>query len=117
MCHYNFPTKPADPTFLINPVEVVGVAQTSSGFQYLAKGYYRVGSSGGALLKDGRLVGIQSAAYTVNARDVGEIPLGLISFQLVWGGLFEGLLAVPQGDGAGEGQTTGSDRDTPVAQP
>ena len=47
LCHYNFPHKPADPFFLINPVEVVGVAQTSSGVQYLARGYYRVGSSGG----------------------------------------------------------------------
>ena len=39
LCHYNLPHKPADPFFLINPVEVVGVAQTSSGLQYLAKGY------------------------------------------------------------------------------
>ena len=84
LCHYNFPHKPADPFFLINPVEVVGVAQTTSGLQYLAKGYYRVGSSGGAILKDGKLIGIQSSAYTVNAKDVGEIPLGLISFHLVW---------------------------------
>ena len=84
LCHYNFPHEPADPLFLINPVEVVGVAQTSSGMQYLAKGYYRVGSSGGAILKDGKLIGIQSSAYTVNAKGVGEIPLGLISFHLVW---------------------------------
>lgn len=92
LCHYNSPHGAADPTFLINPVKVVGVAQTSSGLQYLAEGYYRVGSSGGALLKNGRLIGIQSAAYTVNAENIGEIPLGLISFQLVWGELFEGLL-------------------------
>jgi hypothetical protein len=52
--------------------------------QYLAKGYYRVGSSGGAILKNGKLIGIQSSAYTVNAKGVGEIPLGLISFHLVW---------------------------------
>lgn len=84
LCHYNFPNKPAEPTFLINPVEIVGMAQTSSGTQYLAKGFYRVGSSGGALLKDGGLIGIQSAGYTINAKDIGEIPLGLISFQLVW---------------------------------
>ena len=84
LCHYNFPHKPADPLFLINPVEVVGVAQTSSGMQYLAKGYYRVGSSGGAILKNGKLIGIQSSAYTVNAEGGGEIPLGLISFHLVW---------------------------------
>ena len=61
LCHYNFPDKPASPTLLINPVKIVGVAQTSSGLQYLAEGYYRVGSSGGAILKDGRLIGIQSA--------------------------------------------------------
>ncbi len=92
LCHFSFPNKPGDPFFLINPVEVVGVAQTSSGMQYLAKGYYRVGSSGGVILKNGHLIGIQSSAYTINAKDIGEIPLGLISFQLVWGGLFEGLL-------------------------
>ena len=63
----------ADPTFLMNPVEVVGVVQTTSGLQYLARGYYRWGSSGGAILREGRLIGIQSAAYTVNARDIGEI--------------------------------------------
>lgn len=88
LCHYNFPNSPADPHFLISPVEVVGVVETSSGFQYLAKGYYRVGSSGGAILKQGKLIGIQSAGYTINAKDVGEIPLGLISFQLVWEDLF-----------------------------
>lgn len=92
LCHYNFPHKPADPFFLINPVEVVGVAQTASGLQYLAKGYYRVGSSGGAILKDGKLIGIQSSAYTVNAKDVGEIPLGLISFHAVWKSQFYDLL-------------------------
>ena len=92
LCHYNFPHKPADPFFLINPVEVVGVAQTASGFQYLAKGYYRVGSSGGAILKDGKLIGIQSSAYTVNAKDVGEIPLGLISFHVVWENQIKSLL-------------------------
>lgn len=96
LCHYCFPHQPADPTFLVNPVKVVGVAQTSSGLQYLAEGYYRVGSSGGALLKDGRLIGIQSAAYTVNAKEIGEVPAGLLSFQLVWKDLFEGLLPDPQ---------------------
>jgi hypothetical protein len=84
LCHYSFPHKPAEPTLLLNPVEIVGVAQTSSGLQYLAKGYYRVGSSGGALLKDGGLIGIQSAGYTINSKEAGEIPLGLLSFQLVW---------------------------------
>lgn len=84
LCHYSFPNKPADPHFLISPIEIVGVVDTSSGVQHLAKGYYRVGSSGGAILKEGRLIGIQSAAYTINTKDAGEIPLGLISFQLVW---------------------------------
>ncbi len=92
LCHYNFPHKPGDPFFLINPVEVVGVAQTSSGLQYLGKGYYRIGSSGGAIIKDGKLIGIQSSAYTVNAKDVGEIPLGLISFNLVWENQINNLL-------------------------
>jgi hypothetical protein len=95
LCHYSFPNREADPAFLMNPVTVVGVAQTSSGLQYLGEGYYRVGSSGGALLKDGRLVGIQSAAYTVNAEGIGEMPMGLISFQLVWGELFDGMLEPP----------------------
>lgn len=101
LCHFTFPHKPGDPFFLMNPVEVVGVAQTSSGIQYLAKGYYRVGSSGGAILKDGRLIGIQSSAYTVNAKDVGEIPLGLISFELVWSDLIADVLE-PPADGAND---------------
>ena len=84
LSHYNFPHRAGNPFFLINPVEVVGVAQTSSGLQYLARGHYRIGSSGGAILKDGKLIGIQSSAYTVNAKGIGEIPLGLISFHLVW---------------------------------
>ncbi len=91
LCHYNFPHKPADPFFLINPIEVVGVAHTSYGLQYLAKGYYRIGSSGGAIIKNGKLIGIQSSAYTVNAKDIGEIPLGLISFHLVWKNQFKNL--------------------------
>ncbi|MDA1161701.1 MAG: serine protease [Planctomycetota bacterium] len=103
LCHYNFPHQPADPTFLISPVKIVGVAETSSGLQYLGEGYYRVGSSGGALLKNGRLIGIQSAAYTINAKDVGEIPLGLISFSLVWRELFNDVLArTPPGVGKAE---------------
>jgi hypothetical protein len=84
LCHYGFPNSPADPLFFISPIEIVGVVDTSSGLQYLAKGYYRVGSSGGAILKEGRLIGIQSAGYTINTKDEGEIPLGLISFQPVW---------------------------------
>ncbi|HMP79597.1 MAG TPA: serine protease [Pirellulaceae bacterium] len=98
LCHYNFPHQPAEPTFLISPIKVVGVAETSSGLQYLGEGYYRVGSSGGGLLKDGRLIGIQSSAYTVNAKDVGEIPLGLISFHLVWRDLFSEVLAESPAD-------------------
>ena len=92
LCHYNFPHKAANPLFLINPVRVVGVAKTTTGLQYLAEGYYRVGSSGGAILKNGKLIGIQSSAYTVNAREVGEIPLGLISFHLVWKDQIKDLL-------------------------
>ena len=92
LCHYNFPHKAANPLFLINPVTVVGVAKTTTGLQYLAEGYYRVGSSGGAILKNGKLIGIQSSAYTVNAREVGEIPLGLISFHLVWKDQIKDLL-------------------------
>lgn len=84
LCHFSFPHKAGDPFFLANPLEVVGLAKTSSGTQYLAQGYYRIGSSGGAILKEGRLIGLQSSAYTVNATGVGEIPLGLISFELVW---------------------------------
>ncbi len=91
LCHNHWPHRPAEPTFLINPVEVVGVVQTSSGLQYLATGYYRWGSSGGAILKEGRLIGIQSAAYTVNAKDIGEMPMGLISFHVVCRDMFEGL--------------------------
>jgi len=102
LCHFSFPHKPGDPLFLINPLEVVGVAQTSSGMQYLAKGYYRVGSSGGAILKNGRLIGIQSAAYTVNAKEIGEIPMGLISFQLVWSEMLKELQKSPPGDGVDE---------------
>ena len=45
-----------------------------------------------AILKDGKLIGIQSSAYTVNAKDVGEIPLGLISFHLVWKNQIKNLL-------------------------
>jgi len=100
LCHFSFPHKAAEPTFLVNPVKIVGVVQTTSGIQYLAEGYYRVGSSGGALLKDGRLIGIQSAAYTVNAMDIGEIPMGLISFQLVWGDMVESHLFRPADDPA-----------------
>jgi hypothetical protein len=103
LCHYNFPHQEADPTFLISPVTVVGVAHTSSGLQYLGEGYCRLGSSGGAILKDARLIGIQSAAYTINAKDVGEIPSGLISFQLVWRELFDDALAgMPAGSGKAE---------------
>ena len=89
LCHYTFPHKPANPTLLINPVEVVGVVQTSSGLQYLAQGYYRIGSSGGAILKDGRLIGIQSAAYTINSKENAETTPGLISFHSVWEELIE----------------------------
>lgn len=96
LCHYTWPHRVADPTFLINPVEVVGVVKTTSGLQYLARGYCRWGSSGGAILKEGRLVGIQCAAYTINAKDIGEMPAGLLSFQLVWRSMFTDLLESEQ---------------------
>ncbi|MDA7882261.1 serine protease [Akkermansiaceae bacterium] len=89
LCHFTFPHKAGNPSFLMNEVEVVGVAKTSSGLQYLAKGFYRIGSSGGALLKDGKLIGIQSAAYTINTKENTELPHGLISFELVWSDLIE----------------------------
>lgn len=89
LCHYCFPHQQADPTFLINPIRVVGIAQTHDGLQCVAKGFYRIGSSGGAVLKDGKLVGIQSRAYTTNDREGGEDPQGLVSFQLVWKGMFD----------------------------
>ena len=89
LCHFTFPHKAGNPSFLMNPVEVIGVTKTSSGLQYLAKGFYRIGSSGGALLKNGKLIGIQSAAYTINTKENTELPHGLISFELVWGDLIE----------------------------
>ena len=89
LCHYCFPHQQADPTFLINPIRVVGIAQTHDGLQCVAKGFYRLGSSGGAILKDGKLVGIQSRAYTINDREGGEDPQGLVSFQLVWKEMFD----------------------------
>ena len=70
LCHYFLLSEKAEPTFLVNPIEVVGVADTTSGTQYLASGFYRWGSSGAAILKDGRLLGVQSGAYTVNAKDI-----------------------------------------------
>ena len=33
-------------------------------------------------------MGIQSAAYTVNAKDIGEMPMGLISFHVVCRSMF-----------------------------
>lgn len=104
LCHYPWVSHPADPTFLMNPMTVTGVAQTPSGPQYLAEGYFRWGSSGGAVLKDGKLVGIQSAAYTVNVKDVGEMPMGLLSFHPVHRLMFKDFLAdkTPDGDGTAE---------------
>ena len=92
LCHYIWPTKNAEPTFIINGITIVGVVQTSSGMQYLARGYTRWGSSGGAILKDGRLIGIQSAAYTINAPEIGEVPSGMTSFHLVWRSMFDDYL-------------------------
>jgi len=104
LCHYPWVSHPTDPTFLVNPITVTGVAQTPSGLQYLAEGYFRWGSSGGALLKDGKLVGIQCSAYTVNVQDVGEMPMGLLSFHPVHRSMFKDFLSeeAPDGDGATE---------------
>jgi len=113
LCHYPWPHKDADPFFLVNPVEVVGVVQTTSGLQYLARGYYRWGSSGGAILKEGRLIGIQSSAYTVNAKDIGEMPIGLLSFQLVWRSMFSGLLG-PRPADTGDRPGVGSGAESPA---
>jgi hypothetical protein len=98
LCHYIFPDREADPTFMLNPIEVVGVVQTPSGIQYLADGYCRYGSSGGAILKDGKLVGIQSSTYPVNAHEIGEIPIGLLSFHPVWRSLVAETLDTPAPD-------------------
>lgn len=98
LCHYIFPDREADPTFMLNPIEVVGVIQTPSGMQYLADGYCRYGSSGGAILKDGKLVSIQSSTYPVNAHEIGEIPIGLLSFHPVWRSLVAETLDTPEPD-------------------
>ncbi|MEN6503030.1 MAG: serine protease [Planctomycetaceae bacterium] len=92
LCHYMFPLQKGDPTFLISPAEIIGAAETTMGVQYLAKGLARFGSSGAAILKDGKLIGIQSNAYTANC-DLGEVPLGHFSFAPVWRGMAETRIA------------------------
>ncbi|MCE5277917.1 MAG: hypothetical protein LLG03_07815, partial [Planctomycetaceae bacterium] len=72
--------------------EIIGAAETTMGVQYLAKGLARFGSSGAAILKDGKLIGIQSNAYTANC-DLGEVPLGHFSFAPVWRGMAETRIA------------------------
>ncbi len=91
MCQYCFPTEKADPIFVVTPLEVIGVARTPTGLQYLAQGFFRWGSSGAAILKEGKLIGIQSNAYTVNS-DAGEVPLGHVSFEVVYERLVKGLV-------------------------
>lgn len=93
LCHFVFPGKPGEPTFLVSPLEVIGAANATMGVQYLAKGFFRWGSSGGAILKDGKVIGIQSNAFTVNTHFAGEIPLGHISFQLVYGKMIDEFVA------------------------
>ena len=41
LCHYYHPNNPGDPFLLVNPIEVVGFAQTNIGLQYLAKSFYK----------------------------------------------------------------------------
>ncbi len=93
LCHFVFPKKPGEPTFLVSPLEVIGAANATMGVQYLAKGFFRWGSSGGAILKDGKVIGIQSNAFTVNTHFAGEIPLGHISFELVYGKIIDEFVA------------------------
>ncbi len=95
LCHFVFPTNAGEPTFLVSPLEVIGAAHTTMGPQYLAKGFFRWGSSGSAILKDGKLIGIQSNAFTVNTRRAGEIPLGHVSFELVYEKKIENWLGEP----------------------
>jgi len=92
MCHYVFPMSAAEPTFLVSPLTVIGAAHTTMGVQYLAKGFFRWGSSGAAILKDGKLIGIQSNAFTVNTKFAGEIPLGHVSFEVVYEKLVEDFI-------------------------
>ena len=91
LCQYVFPTSKSDPIFLISPIEVIGVAKNTTGIQYLAEGFFRWGSSGGAILKDGKLIGIQSNGYTVNS-PAGEISLGHISFQVVYEDMLDSVI-------------------------
>ena len=93
LCHFVFPTDDGEPTFLVSPLEVLSVAETTTGVQYLAQGFFRWGSSGGAILKDGKLIGVQSNAFTVNTSSAGEIPLGHVSFAVVYGKMLRGLIA------------------------
>ena len=93
LCHFVFPTKAGEPTFLVSPLEVIGAANATMGVQYLAKGFFRWGSSGGAILKDGKVIGIQSNAFTVNTHFAGEIPLGHVSFVLVYGKMIDEFVA------------------------
>jgi len=91
LCHYMFPDEKADPIFIISPIKVIGVAKNTSGIEYLAQGFFRWGSSGGAILKDGKLIGIQCNGYTVNS-PAGEVSLGHISFQVVYEKLIDGMI-------------------------
>jgi len=92
MCHFVFPASAGEPTFLVSPLTVIGAAHTTMGVQYLAKGFFRWGSSGAAILKDGKLIGIQSNAFTVNTKFAGEIPLGHVSFEVVYEKLVEDFI-------------------------
>ena len=76
LCHYYHPSNLGDPFLLSNPIEVVGFAQTNIGLQYLAEDFYKEVSSGGAIIKNGKFIGIQCSDYSKDAQ--------MLSFQAVW---------------------------------
>jgi len=92
LCHYVFPDQKGHPLFLVSPIEVLGMSDTQTGIQYFAQGFFRWGSSGSAILKDGKLIGIQSRGYTLNAEANVKTTLGHIAFEVVYEELIEGLM-------------------------
>ena len=93
-----------------SPIKIVGVARRTTGVQCLAEGCYRSGSSGGAVLKDGRLIGILSAGYNLKEADAGEVPVQLLSFQPVWGEMFDGLVPLVSRSSGTVEKSRGGDR-------
>lgn len=104
MCQYCFPDSEADPIFLVTPMTVIGIAQnTTAGTQVLAQGFFRWGSSGSAILKDGKLIGIQSNGYVVNYSNddggAGETQLGHLSFEVVYEDMVSGMMEKEEAGG------------------